>query len=937
MTTANYAKEKRVLQAKARTLWFRRARSAIHFVFAFFAFFAVATALSAMKRFRVHPIPVPNRACIAGLILLLMIFHNRARGESSGFINFENPHVHPMDLSPNGLLLAICNTPDHSIELFDLAGDLPRPLGSIPVGMEPVTVRFRTDGELWTANHISDSVSIVDLGRSCVVRTLATSDEPSDIVFAGNPARAFVSCSQADTVMVFDPARLDRPPELVKIQGQRPRSMAASSDGKTLYVAVFESGNATTLLGGGSEEAFGRPFPPNVVNDRRGPYGDLSRVNPPPNRGVEFYPPLNPTNPPPPKSGLIVRKSREGRWLDDNGKDWSRFVSGDLAPSSGRVAGWDVIDHDVAVVDTATLAVSYAGGLMNICMSLAVNPATGQVTVIGTDARNEVRFEPVLNGVFLRVQMGVLDPAPTLTTRVVDLNPHLTYTTSNIPNGLRNRSLGDPRGVAWTRDGKRGLVIGMGSNNLILIDPQGARVGKGAIEVGEGPTGVVIDEPRQRVYVLNRFESSISVVGLDSESEIGRVPMFDPTPERVRKGRKHLYNTHRGSGLGHIACASCHVDARIDRLAWDLGEPGGEMKTTKGNNLGAGIVGLVEGYADYHPMKGPMTTQTLQDIIGKEPFHWRADRKSLEDFNETFKSLQGADTLLTTTEMAEFKDFLASLYFPPNPYRNLDNTLPSRLPLPGHYTTGRFGPAGRPLLPGDARVGLAIFQNVSRRIDRQAFACITCHALPSGLGTDATLVRGSNRTPTSSFTALPAGPLGEHHHALVGINFSVQHGFKVPQLRNLYKKTGCEMTQKASMAGFGFMHDGGVDSLARFVGLDVFDVASDSEVSHLVAFLLSFSGSDFERSGRPLSPESVIPPVLPAKIPTPPSADKSRCPESRQVSICWDNSSLWPRQAPWTWWPTRLSIALLADGSICQEREQGFCPIKRGNLHPLRT
>jgi hypothetical protein len=31
------------------------------------------------------------------------------------------------------------------------------------------------------------------------------------------------------------------------------------------------------------------------------------------------------------------------------------------------------------------------------------------------------------------------------------------------------------------------------------------------------------------------------------------------------------------------------VDARIDRLAWDLGDPTGEMKGLEGLNLGAGI------------------------------------------------------------------------------------------------------------------------------------------------------------------------------------------------------------------------------------------------------------------------------------------------------------------------------------------------------------
>ena len=58
----------------------------------------------------------------------------------------------------------------------------------------------------------------------------------------------------------------------------------------------------------------------------------------------------------------------------------------------------------VAIVDAGTLAVTYAGGLLNLCMALAVNPASGEVTVVGTEATNEIRYEPNLSGTFVRVE-----------------------------------------------------------------------------------------------------------------------------------------------------------------------------------------------------------------------------------------------------------------------------------------------------------------------------------------------------------------------------------------------------------------------------------------------------------------------------------------------------------------------------------------------------
>ena len=260
------------------------------------------------------------------------------------------------------------------------------------------------------------------------------------------------------------------------------------------------------------------------------------------------------------------------------------------------------------------------------------------------------------------------------------------------------------------------------------------------------------------------------------------------------------------------------------------------MKSPIGQNLGMGIPGLGSGFQTWHPMKGPMTTQTLQDIIGKEPHHWRGDRSGIEEFNPAFVGLLGADATLTAAEMQEFEDFLATIHFPPNPFRNFDNTLRTSLPLPGHFTTGRFAPAGQPLGNGNAQRGLALYRP-PRLLDGNALSCVACHTLPTGIGADARFTNGR-------FVPLSIGPNGEHHHGLVSVDGHTNVTMKIPQLRNLYKKVGFETTQLANRSGFGFRHDGTVDSLARFVSGPVFTPQSDQEVADLVAFMLSFSGSD---------------------------------------------------------------------------------------------
>jgi YVTN family beta-propeller protein len=765
--------------------------------------------------------------CATG-VLWALAWGSRAqvRAATPSFVNWETAPVHPIALSPGGGLLALANLPDNRVELFDVTSGQPVPDGAVPVGLDPVSVRFRTEDELWVVNHISDSVSIVDLSARQVVATLDTADGPADLVFAGTPERAFVSCSGANSLQVFDPATRLLVTS-VALEGERPRALAVSPDGRQVVAAFFESGNRTTILSGGVSVGTPRPT---VVDFPQGPHGG---VNPPPNQGTNFVPGLNPGLPAnmlPPKVGLIVRKNDAGRWLDDTDADWTEYVSGTNSVFSGRPAGWDVLDHDLAVVDTETLEVRYLTGLMNLCMTTAIQPVSGRIAVAGTEAMNHIRFEPVLRGTFVRVQLALV--AADGTQRVVrDLNPHLDYQHSEIAEAERRKSIGDPRGMLWNPDGTRLYVTGMGSDNVLILDADGARLGEVRDpRLGAGPTGMALDASRQLLYLYSRFSATLAVIDLGTETVTASVPLFDPTPDEIRKGRPHLYNTHATSGLGQVSCASCHVDARFDRLAWDLGDPRAGLKLITRSNVNFARFPPAQ-TNHFHPMKGPMMTQTLQDIIGHEPFHWRGDRDGLEGFNGTFTNLQGRGSLLTTNEMTELKDFLGSIHYPPNPHRRFNNSLSTKLALPGHRALGRGAlPAGQPLPAGNAQAGLLRFRL------QGTDGCIHCHTLPTGLGPDMT------------FTALrwigfPVGPQGEHHSALIALSRSSDLPFKISQLRNLADKTGFNLDTNRSRAGFGFLHDGSVDSLARFVQ-DGFDFRDDQETADMVAFMLSLTGSD---------------------------------------------------------------------------------------------
>ncbi len=142
-----------------------------------------------------NPATRPRTAVVASLLALLA-------GPSlaaDGFVNFETGQVRPLALSPDRSRLFAINTPDNRIEIFNVSAGGLSHAASVPVGLEPIAVAARSDGEVWGVNHLSDSVSIVDVAAHPprVTRTLLTCDEPRDIVFAGQgDGRALVTTAR---------------------------------------------------------------------------------------------------------------------------------------------------------------------------------------------------------------------------------------------------------------------------------------------------------------------------------------------------------------------------------------------------------------------------------------------------------------------------------------------------------------------------------------------------------------------------------------------------------------------------------------------------------------------------------------------------------------------------------------------------------------------
>ncbi|MFP6582383.1 MAG: beta-propeller fold lactonase family protein, partial [Candidatus Hydrogenedentota bacterium] len=1014
--------------------------------------------------------------------------------DPGAFVNYETPHVHPLDISPDGNTLAVVNTPDGYVELFSIdgSGSLTHS-NSIKVGIDPVTARWRNNSELWVVNHISDSISIVDVAAGLVERTLITysvqlvgattpnGDEPADVVFYEDDSIAFVSCSRTDFIQIWDLSTYTQFPgeNAIYMEGEDPRVMDIYQD--KLYAAIFESGNGTTLLfgesaGNGASTAmppntavlnFGQrtdhPYywdsandsgyatpddPATTEQDESARVYQVYAVYPPPNdgtlspgaAGLDYATGLGTWQTPhgtvdinetdvadrdrfedenttslwtnqntqryyfPPPTSMIVRRDYAvaafdaGAWLDDNGGDWTKWVSGidvdkdgvydvgdgdvDYTDESGRVFGWDLLDNDIAILDLAATDYeyinanqSYATEQMNMCMALAVkkNGANaGYVYMVGIEATNEVRFEPNLTGTFVRVMLSVTQADGT-PVRLLDLNEaHLDaaeggaglgYQDGNVAQPERDKSIGDPRGVAFSPSGATVYISGLGSNNVLALsttevenDTPDPRYSAGhTIEVGVGPTGIKHHGTLNRLYVVNKFDASVSVIDTStagSETVVQTLAFHDSTPDFINTGRVHFYSTHENSGLGQLACASCHIDGRMDRLAWDLGNPAAlvdamddllspvDLNFTDirgfgdGLDVGAGAEQTLvapgsvimntlmfaggsgtnseAGFEKFHPMKGPMTTQTLQDIIGKEPHHWRGDKRGIEQFAGAFDGLQGDDVPLNSTSMQEFEDFLSAINFPPNPFRPHDNTLPGgpnadggtnpNLDMTGFFTappgTGHMdevlSASGTPMetvvpLGGDAWNGFKMY------VDFQAdstLRCVDCHTLPIGAGPIE--FKDQFDLPPfidDNFQNIPPGTEGEAHQMVVALDGTGQPHIKVPQTRNQYDKEGFFLNQleggsgdpMPSRAGFGVLHDGAIDGVVRFLSEPAFSninrtndtqpqptlsastnsaTTDDEMVADIVTFTLALGGADFDYlTTLPGAPTLRIPPA----------------------------------------------------------------------------
>jgi YVTN family beta-propeller protein len=715
------------------------------------------------------------------------------------FRNFETALTHPLQLSAAGDKLYAVNTVESRLAIFDVAGDGSLSFsGDVPVGLDPVSVAVRpSSNEVWVTNHLSDTVSVVDVSTRKIVDTIAVGDEPTDVVFASG--RAFVSLAgNQDRVKVYNASTRALLTTLnigdgVTNFGDDPRALAANAAGTEVYAVMLESGNQSTTLFEDLVSAGGGPPAPN--------------------------PPRSGSLGPAPAVGLIVQFNGSN-WVDETNDIWNSFID------------YNLPDQDVFVIDADAGTPSVIRRLVHVGTTLfdvAVQPGTGDLWVPNTDARNLVRFEPKLRGHLVQTRVTVVDPVTGVQPPFIDLNTHINYNVTPGPPAEIAASLANPVTGIFNGSGSTYYVAGMGSQKVGVVNAGTGNVDD-LIAVGDGPSGLALNEADARLYVLNRFDNTISTVNTSTNTEIvsARIGVsgpkkFDPSPDVIKIGRKFLYDGQLTSGHGDTACATCHLFANFDNLAWELGDPQGAFLDYD-NAPWVTFFLLNASQSGFDPQKGPMTTQTLRGLDNMEPFHWRGDRQNFQAFNHAFIVLMGMGAEIPAADMDRFTDFIMTVKFPPNPFRNLDNTMPSSITVPSQSGGGATA-------TGNPNNGLTAFQN--NTLDAGALTCNQCHLLPTG-------------TRNELFNGAQEGE---------------SQDFKIPHMRNMYEKVGFDVIRPQLQGGngnnigltnqkkgFGFIHDGSV-SLTEFLAAPVFTSTTQQE-RDLFAFALAFPTETFPAVGR---------------------------------------------------------------------------------------
>jgi len=348
-------------------------------------------------------------------------------------------------------------------------------------------------------------------------------------------------------------------------------------------------------------------------------------------------------------------------------------------------------------------------GAGTILFDVVARPGTAEVWIPGTEALNgENRGEAsFVGGQVVSNRIAIFDVESNAPPRIVDLD-------ALAPPG---QGCAQPTSLAFDPVRPRAYVCAYGSDVVAVLDlaPGGGVTWAGHIAIpakqvyprGSGPRSCAVDPTGANLYVFSRNDHSIVRIALAALPATPAFAVTAPTPvaigfdaqsDEIALGR-HLFTDARNSGSKTSSCASCHVDGHTDGMVWDLSR----YLEPEGTPLVETVFGL--------DAKGPLFTQGTRRQEESGPYHWRGEKGSLNDFNDSFATLldlrdSNGNSENLGGDFQYLRHYVNRIAIPANPLQARDRTL-------------------RP----DEAAGLELFQNRPVLGD---LTCASCHALPLG-------------------------------------------------------------------------------------------------------------------------------------------------------------------------------------------------------------
>ncbi|MFT5125629.1 MAG: YVTN family beta-propeller protein [Verrucomicrobiales bacterium] len=477
-----------------------------------------------------------------------------------GHPSFLSPHASPIVVHQGRVY--VVNTPADTVDAIDARSGTIE--ARIDVGIDPVSLAVRPDGEeIWVANHVSDSVSVIDTNPKSLMwlhviatvqdldtRSKATRfDEPVGIAFASN-AKAYVALSSENAIAVVDVAKRKVTKRLA-ITAQDPRAIIVRKD--RLYVLPFESNNKTQLSGGYKID-----------------------------------------------NKLVTFNAHEHSIANNN------------VLSLGHVL--DIIKHprvpdrDLYIFDTQTdKLIQTVDTLGTLLYGLAVD-SKGEVFVAQADARNDANgrsgtkkhgLAELENRAFLnqitRVSFKGGTPEKPSFIELEPLPPK---------HPLPKDAFATPFGIQVSDDDATLFVTAAGSDKLFSVNTATGKV-LDQVDVDAVPRGIALESiagKESRAWVFNAVANTVTRVNVSNPSKLivmDTIALEDPSHPAFKRGRI-AFNTASSSSTKTFSCASCHPDGHTDQLLWVLKTP------------------IVSGGKQIMPR----STMPLRGLRDTAPFHW---------------------------------------------------------------------------------------------------------------------------------------------------------------------------------------------------------------------------------------------------------------------------------------------------------------------------